>query len=396
MKSVPQLANFFIFQKLLHVAFGFSLKAPNFKANLLTDDYPRICNFMQGADINRLYDSKNFVCPGESCDKVVSTIYKRSVRKSKNKTVGLICIADNTKYNCQFLKDILPRLYLIDALKIVVIFSPQYDSSSQFGSAFLSNCNKLNISLSISDIVKTINHPKLFRWFTSQHQPSLERFWLLSKKIVVMPLGLNPQTSTSMMTAMKLEMENIKVCDRRTFDVFWSMNPTEGREAARRILEKVLGIDIKNDYNSTEFLKDRDNFVPLYLKRLMDSKFVVSPWGVGPDCFRTYEALLAGSIPVVLWSTALSNEIFYELPVIIVKSYTEVSQKFLDRKYIDIFQKIQSNSMDLSVLTPYYWQKRVENAIHTAENASQNLKFIDFARDSADFGTTVVYQEPYF
>ena len=62
-----------------------------------------------------------------------------------------------------------------------------------------------------------------------------------------------------------------------------------------------------------------------WLKR---SQFVVSPWGAGPDCHRTYEAMVAGAIPIVKRHAGL-DEIFHGEPVVILDQWSELTPELL-------------------------------------------------------------------
>jgi hypothetical protein len=62
-----------------------------------------------------------------------------------------------------------------------------------------------------------------------------------------------------------------------------------------------------------------------WLKR---SEFVVSPWGAGPDCHRTYEALAAGAIPIVKRHSGL-DPIFLGEPVVVVDQWSDLTPALL-------------------------------------------------------------------
>lgn len=71
------------------------------------------------------------------------------------------------------------------------------------------------------------------------------------------------------------------------------------------------------------FFPTRRLSISQHLEAVRASKYVLSPPGAGPDCYRTWEALYLGSTPVVLkqyWPFAN-----FELPVLAVDSY----EKFL-------------------------------------------------------------------
>jgi hypothetical protein len=62
-----------------------------------------------------------------------------------------------------------------------------------------------------------------------------------------------------------------------------------------------------------------------WLKR---SEFVVSPWGAGADCHRTYEALAAGAIPIVKRHPGL-DPLFLGEPVVVVDQWSDLTPALL-------------------------------------------------------------------
>lgn len=64
-------------------------------------------------------------------------------------------------------------------------------------------------------------------------------------------------------------------------------------------------------------------------KKQIEYAFVVSPPGEGLDCHRTWEALCLGCIPILI-STSL-DDMFEDLPVLIVKSWSDVTRELLDK-----------------------------------------------------------------
>jgi hypothetical protein len=60
------------------------------------------------------------------------------------------------------------------------------------------------------------------------------------------------------------------------------------------------------------------------LEILSRSKFVLSPPGAGPDCFRTWEAIYLGAIPIVLRSHWPFNHL--ALPVLVVESFENLER----------------------------------------------------------------------
>ncbi|HSX25586.1 MAG TPA: hypothetical protein VLE89_01095, partial [Chlamydiales bacterium] len=73
---------------------------------------------------------------------------------------------------------------------------------------------------------------------------------------------------------------------------------------------------------------------PDFITDLAASKFVLSPRGNGLDTHRLWEALYAGSYPIV--KTSSLDPLYENLPIVIVKDWREVTQEFLNRKYEEL------------------------------------------------------------
>ncbi len=90
-----------------------------------------------------------------------------------------------------------------------------------------------------------------------------------------------------------------------------------------------------------------------YLEDLAYSRFVLSPRGNGIDCHRTYEALLMGSIPIVI--SSMLDPIFEGLPVLIIDDYEKLSKELLHKKY----EEISSKQYQLEKLSFSYWKSMI-------------------------------------
>lgn len=90
-----------------------------------------------------------------------------------------------------------------------------------------------------------------------------------------------------------------------------------------------------------------------YLNEMAQCKFTLSPRGMGPDCYRTWESLLVGSIPIVKKSQL---DFLYEgLPVLIVNEWEDIDEEFLNTKY----KQITSKKYDISKLYVEYWLSKI-------------------------------------
>lgn len=95
------------------------------------------------------------------------------------------------------------------------------------------------------------------------------------------------------------------------------------------VIERKKAIDFTSNFPETlqmeEFTSPRD-----YRKLLLNSKFVISPPGNGPDCHRTWEALYLGAVPIVLKSYWPFPA--HDLPIISVRTWNEIPRSIENYK----------------------------------------------------------------
>ena len=90
-----------------------------------------------------------------------------------------------------------------------------------------------------------------------------------------------------------------------------------------------------------------------YLQDLSEHKFCISPPGVGLDAHRTWEALMVGTIPIVLSSPM--DPLYDDLPVVIVDSFEVVTKDSLEA----VYESVRANAAgyDYSKLFVHYWDQ---------------------------------------
>ncbi len=86
-----------------------------------------------------------------------------------------------------------------------------------------------------------------------------------------------------------------------------------------------------------------------YLIDLSESMFVLSPRGAGLDCYRHWESLLMGAIPIIQSSTL--DPLFKDLPVLIIDDWYQVTEGFLQKTY----KEMQKRTYNLDKLYADYW-----------------------------------------
>jgi hypothetical protein len=106
-----------------------------------------------------------------------------------------------------------------------------------------------------------------------------------------------------------------------------------------------------------------------YFKTIGEHKFVTSPEGNGLDCHRHYEALLAGSIPIIERNPSIQEK-YDKLPVLWTTNYSEITGTYLNEKYEKMldkkydfsalyFDSYNKEMQDLIKLRSKYWLKRL-------------------------------------
>lgn len=88
-----------------------------------------------------------------------------------------------------------------------------------------------------------------------------------------------------------------------------------------------------------------------YLDDLSASYFVLSPIGYGIECWRTWEAIVLGCIPILLHS--FQDSLFEELPVLLLHNWEEINEKLLFDKYAELIQLKTEKAYF------YYWEKLI-------------------------------------
>lgn len=112
--------------------------------------------------------------------------------------------------------------------------------------------------------------------------------------------------------------KNLKPFDQRNITLYLNFSPHTHSD--RNTIQKYVEMLCKND-SDVIIIKTRTIWND-YLKHLNIAKFIVSPPGTGLDCYRTWEALIMGAIPIVLQSEISS--LYDGLPVMFVESWTDI------------------------------------------------------------------------
>ncbi|CAB9507658.1 expressed unknown protein [Seminavis robusta] len=108
-----------------------------------------------------------------------------------------------------------------------------------------------------------------------------------------------------------------------------------------------------------EFVRHKILRIPLsqetqYFHNISHAKFMLSPVGWGMDCYRNYEMLYMGTIPVIETRNHTHNRwfrVFDDLPVAFIDHYDNLTNEWLEAEY----RRILQGSYRWEKLTKQYW-----------------------------------------
>jgi hypothetical protein len=119
-----------------------------------------------------------------------------------------------------------------------------------------------------------------------------------------------------------------------------------GRLVDRFDGERWLDLDVGDER------RDSPEDLIRYYSQIASHRFVLSPEGNGIDCYRTWEALYLGAVPIVMVSSSMSA--FRDLPILFTEDYSELSEDYLERRW----EEMSSASFEIDrILTSYYLQR---------------------------------------
>jgi len=272
--------------------------------------------------------SKN---PQSSCDN--DTTYLDTMHQSENMSI-YVC----THLLRYFVSSILPKITM-----------PFYLVSGD------SDLDVQKEALSPELFTRLVESPYLLKWFAQNiTTPPVP-------KVVQMPIGLDyhtisndpnhwwkmhtegskPTEQESILNGLRLSM---KTFDERTCKIFSNVHHTLDRHGDR-------GAAIGALYNKPDLIASATT----HLSRsqtwgeMCKYSFVLSPFGNGYDCHRTWEALCLGAIPIV--RAKHFKELFADLPVLNVDEWSDVNQELLQ----NTIREFKQRKFNYEKLTLKYW-----------------------------------------
>jgi len=163
------------------------------------------------------------------------------------------------------------------------------------------------------------------------------------KRFVALPIGLERRRWSNGYKH-KILLQKFKEENKKKGTLIY-LNFKEKNHESRKNLISSLNIPnskiVRNKINFTEYCSDIEK-----------SKFVLSPTGNGYDCHRTWESLYLGSVPIIK-SNNYYDELYSNLPVLLVFDYALITEKLLNEKYLELSIKFTNKT------TTEYWENLI-------------------------------------
>jgi hypothetical protein len=125
------------------------------------------------------------------------------------------------------------------------------------------------------------------------------------------------------------------------------------RHRLRRQLEDSSWVELEVALPS----RDSEERLFAHYSNMARHKFALSPEGLGVDCYRHWESLYLGTIPIVRRSLAMSS--FSDLPILFTEDYTEIDRPYLEEQW----DHFSSRSFKLERLTASHYRSLFGKAI---------------------------------
>jgi len=206
---------------------------------------------------------------------------------------------------------------------------------------------------------KLVESPYLLRWFAQNITDPP------APKVIQMPIGLDYHTisnepnhwwkmhtegskPTEQEAVLNHIRQNMKPFDERKCEIYSNIHHTLYRQGDKEN-DRQRAVDIL--YNKPNLIMQAGWNLPRSQtwQQMCKYSFVLSPFGNGYDCHRTWEALCLGAIPIV--RAKHFKHLFADLPVLNVDEWSDITQELLQNTIREFKQK----SFNYDKLTLKYW-----------------------------------------
>jgi hypothetical protein len=214
-------------------------------------------------------------------------------------------------------------------------------------------------ALSQKETFKLLNSPLLIRWFAQNTRIQQ------SNKIIQLPIGLDyhtiffdpnhywkknnepciPKLQEDILFNVIKESPNFLDRKNKIYVNFKHNDRFHDRKKSLQKISKNL-LEINNNYD-----KRTDTW-----EQMATYKFILSPFGNGMDCHRTWESISLGCVPIICAPNF--KKLFDGFNVLNVNNWSEVTEELLN-SYLDTIGNNELNSINNEKLKLSYWVDKI-------------------------------------
>jgi hypothetical protein len=211
--------------------------------------------------------------------------------------------------------------------------------------------------LNYVDFISLINSKYLIKWYAQNTQIQNH------DKIQQLPIGLDYHTILNNKNH-KWKMSNESHIPKDQESVLLNI-----KNNSKPFYERIPKIYVNFSKGNDRF-GDRKKSLKIIPKHLLEKNeeftvrtnnwmnitkytFVLSPFGVGMDCHRTWESLCLGSIPIL--RAPNFRKLFEDLPVLIVHDWNEVNEELLEKT----IENYKNKTFHYDKLKLQYWVDKI-------------------------------------
>ena len=275
--------------------------------------------------------------PKSSCDNDYG--YLQYMLKNQFDNMAIYVCSHLLKY---FFKEILPRIN-----KKFVLVSGDSDLSIPKDVFSIRQCSQI------------FQNSYLLKWFAQNTQIQY------IDKMVQLPIGMDYHTICNNPDS-SLKLPDESFLPRFQEDILIKLKET-AKPFYERTKKIYVNFTMQNDLFGdrrqsleiipNELLEINQQFTPRTKnwQTIVNYAFVLSPFGCGMDCHRTWETLCLGSIPIV--KAPNFKKMFQGLPVLVVEDWSEVTQELLAKT----IEEFTNKDFTYEKLSLQYWVNKIKN-----------------------------------
>jgi predicted O-methyltransferase YrrM len=290
----------------------------------------------------------------------------------------------NIKPNCIIYAD-LTWIYVFGLFSRISVPFILVTSDNDFSVPYINSNEPNDLCLSILD------NPSLIHWFSVNvdfDHPKLSCIpiglpkhipMLIDNSFMGWSVGTNTNSIEYYTHALKNLLPFNSVCDNilnNNKELLYCKMSVITSQMCNHPFQNIRenAIDILKKYDEfSKCMTESINLLqwPDYIKDLLKYKFCLSLFGRGYDCYRTWEALCCGVIPVVVSSPL---DVLYDgLPVVIVTNLEDITPAFLEKQYELICGNIDTYKWER--LSSSYWVNIIKDKLKTYQVPFEGQKY---------------------